>query len=209
MFYCYFVALAMVILFITADLSTVISGLWDPFMGHIFAEESQYWTAAERNNNALGFSDHILVNRLLWLTIGLSVFTFAYRFFSFTVVAKAAKENPAKALEEAKLKAAVDLNVSVSPEWSSTTHLQQLAYRTKFEMLSVLKSTPFVILMTFSFFLLFFSLTGRATLYDVNTYPLTRILLSSIKQALTGALMLVLAFYYIEIKLILKVKEEI
>ncbi len=199
MFYCYFVALAMVILFITVDVSTAISGLWDPFMGDIFAEESQYWTAAERNNNTLGFSGLILGNRLLWFTIGLSVFTLAYRLFSFTVVAKVTKENPAKALEEAKLKAGVDLNVSVSSKWSSTTHLQQLAYRTKFEMLSVLKSTPFLILMALSFFLLFFALTGRETLYDVNTYPLTRILLSSIQQALTGALMVVLAFYSADI----------
>ncbi|PKG84025.1 hypothetical protein CXF85_09275 [Colwellia sp. 75C3] len=199
MFYCYFVALAMVILFISVDVSSAISGLWDPFMGDIFGEETQYWTAAERNNNVLGFSDLILANRLLWLTIALSVFTLAYRFFSFTVVAKVAKENPAKALEEAKLKAAVDLNIDVSPKWSATTHLKQLAYRTKFEMLSVLKSTPFIILMTFSFFLLFFALTGRETSYDVNTYPLTRILLSSIKQALTGALMVVLAFYSAEI----------
>jgi hypothetical protein len=199
MFYCYFVALAMAILFITVDVSTTISGLWDPFMGDIFAEESQYWTAAERNNNTLGFSNIILGNRLLWFTIALTVFTCAYRLFSFTSVTKAAKENPAKALEEAKLKAAVNLNTNVSPTWSSITHLQQLAYRTKFEMLSVLKSTPFIILMTFSFFLLFFALTGRETSYDVNTYPLTRILLSSIKQALTGALMVVLAFYSAEI----------
>ncbi|NQZ22608.1 MAG: hypothetical protein HRT53_11180 [Colwellia sp.] len=199
MFYCYFVALAMVILFITVDVSTAISGLWDPFMGDIFAEESQYWTAAERNSNVLGFSSLILANRLLWFIIALSVFSLAYRLFSFTVVAKVAKESSAKALAEAKLKAAVDLNISVSPKWSASTHLQQLAYRTKFEMLSVLKSTPFLILMTFSFFLLFFALTGRETLYDVNTYPLTRILLSSIQQALTGALMVVLAFYSAEI----------
>jgi ABC-2 type transport system permease protein len=199
MFYCYFAALAMVILFITVDVSTAISGLWDPFLGNIFAEESQYWTAAERNNNYLGFSELILGNRLLWITIALSVFTLAYRLFSFTIVAKVAKENPTKALADGKLKAAVDIHISVSPQWSAITHLQQLAYRTKFEMLSVLKSTPFIILMTFSFFLLFFALIGRETLYDVNTYPLTRILLSSIQGALTGALMVVLAFYSAEI----------
>jgi len=199
MLYCYFVALAMVILFITVDISTAISGLWDPFMGDVFAEESQYWTAAERNTNVLGFSDSILANRLLWLTIALSVFLFAYRLFSFTHVAKVAKENPKKALAEEKLKAAVDVSINTAPEWSFSTHLQQLAFRTKFEMLSVIKSAPFVILMSFSFFLLFFALTGRETLYDANTYPLTRILLSSIQQALTGALMVVLAFYSAEI----------
>jgi len=53
--------------------------------------------------------------------------------------------------------------------------------------------------MGISFFLLFFALTGRETLYDVNTHPLTRILLNTISNSLTGVLLVVLAFYSAEI----------
>ncbi len=199
MLYCYFTALAMVILFVTVDVSNTISGLWDPFMADVFDKQSQYWTAAERNNNVLGFSGDVLANRIIWLVIALSALILAYRLFSFTKTAKIGKENPVKAGVEEKLKAAVNLKITVSPKWTVKTHLQQLLYRTKFEMLSVLKSVPFLILMGFSFFLLFLALTGRETLYDVNTYPLTRILLNTIINSLTGVLLVVLAFYSAEI----------
>ena len=79
--YCYFTALAMVILFITVDISNTISGLWDPFMADVFDKQSQYWTAAERNNNVLGFSGDVLANRIMWFAIALSALTFAYRAF--------------------------------------------------------------------------------------------------------------------------------
>jgi len=199
MLYCYFTALAMVILFVTVDVSNTISGLWDPFMADVFDKQSQYWTAAERNNNVLGFSGDVLANRIIWFVIALSALILAYRLFSFTKTAKIVKENPVKAGVEENLKAAVNLKITVSPKWTVKTHLQQLIYRTKFEMLSVLKSVPFLILMGFSFFLLFLALTGRETLYDVNTYPLTRILLNTIINSLTGVLLVVLAFYSAEI----------
>jgi hypothetical protein len=199
MLYCYFTALAMVILFVTVDVSNTISGLWDPFMADVFDKQSQYWTAAERNNNVLGFSGDVLANRIIWFVIALSALILAYRLFSFTKIAKIVKENPGKAGVEEKLKAAVNLKVTVSPKWTVKTNLQQLLYRTKFEMLSVLKSAPFIILMGFSFFLLSLALTGRETLYDVNTYPLTRILLNTIINSLTGILLVVLAFYSAEI----------
>ncbi|MBL4659126.1 MAG: hypothetical protein JKY19_02125 [Alcanivoracaceae bacterium] len=199
MLYSYFAALGMLILFITVDISTAISSLWDPFMAEAFAEQTKYWTASERNSNLLSYTDVILSNRLLWFGLALGVFSLAYSLFSFQKPVKIAKVNPDKHSLEATLKAAVDADYQGSASWSKNTHFQQLLFRTSFEMMSVVKSKPFMLLMGFSFFLLFFSLTGRETLYQVDTYPLTRILLGAIQGSLTAALMAVLSFYSADI----------
>lgn len=199
MLFCYFMALAMVILFITVDVSTTVSGLWDPFMADLFEKHSQYWTAVERNTNLVELQGPLLVNRVLWFSLSIVIFTIAYHIYLMRGVAKSDKLDPKKDQVQSELKAAVNLKASLAPTQSRYTHFHQLLFRTKFEIMSVIKSTPFLILMSLSFFLLFFTLTGRQTLYDVNTYPLTRILLGAISQALTGALMVILAFYSADI----------
>ena len=197
--YTYLVALLLVVLFVTVDISTAVSGLWDPFMGDLYASHTEYWTAAERNSQMLALTGDLLVNRIGWFVAGLLLLAVAYSSFSLRTNAKQAKADNKHDQSEASLKERVNLKADLSSTWQANSHWQQLRHCLKFEAFSMIKSVPFIVLMSLCFFLLFFSLTGRQTVYDVNTYPLTQFLLSAIRQALTGALMVVLAFYSAEI----------
>ena len=195
MIYSYLAALGILILYISVVSSSSISSVWDPLMVDVLSEQTRYWTAAERNSKLPGYTGIVLANRLIWIGVAVGFFALAYSLFSFRKTAKVAKQDPGKLLDVSESKAAAITDFRGSPIWARGTHFRQLLLRTQFEMMSVLKSMPFMLLMGFSFFLLFFALTGRETLYDVNTYPLTRILLGAIREALTWALMAVLAFY--------------
>ncbi len=190
----YIAALSMLVLYLTVVHSGTVSDLFDPFMVELFYEQTRYWTAFERNNRLIGYSGVILANRALWLGIAVSFLAAAIRIFSFRTSSSVAKQSTQASTTSEIDDAGYQEHLCAS-DWRSGTHLKQCWYRTKFEILAVLKSRPFVVLMSFCFVLLFFAITGRETLYDVKSYPLTRLLLVAIMESLTVALMAVLAFY--------------
>ncbi len=61
----------------------VLAAIIDPFGMNANAYYTEYWTIYERNENPLPFGDIILYNRLLWTGIGILIFGFVYRTFSF------------------------------------------------------------------------------------------------------------------------------
>jgi ABC-2 type transport system permease protein len=64
---------------LVADLERrTLAALLDPFGFQTFTLVTQYWTAAEQNEQALAVSGLILLNRLIWLAIGLAIFAFAF-----------------------------------------------------------------------------------------------------------------------------------
>jgi ABC-2 type transport system permease protein len=199
MLFSYLAALGLLFLYITMTSTDMLPAVLDPFMHEVISEQTRYWTASERNTKMLGYTGQVLTNRSIWFAIAMGIFGLAYFMFSFRTAAKVGKKDSSQKLEEASLKAAVRTHFYGSPDWTKGTHWHQLVFRCKFEIMSVLKSMPFLLLMGFCLFMLFFALTGRETLYGVSTYPLTRILLGAISQSLTMALMAVLAFYSAEV----------
>lgn len=194
MIYSYLAALGLLVLYVTVASSKTVMPIWDPFMFEIVSLETRYWTALERNSNLLGYSGRVLANRLLWLGIGLAAMGLAYARFSFRAAVKRVSLTTPK-FDKGPKEFNVIPCVQAKPEWSKITVVKQLMVRTRFEILSVFNSLPFILLMGLCMFLLFFALTGRETLYGVNSYPLTRVLLGAIAKSLTFALMAVLAFY--------------
>lgn len=70
---------------LTQDLDNkVLSAILDPFGASANNYYTEYWTIYEQNENPLPFGEIILYNRLLWTGIGLLVFGFVYRTFSFS-----------------------------------------------------------------------------------------------------------------------------
>jgi ABC-2 type transport system permease protein len=60
-----------------------LAAMVDPFGNDAFAFLTKYWTVADRNTHALGFTGLVLWNRLLWVAVGLVIFAFACWRFSF------------------------------------------------------------------------------------------------------------------------------
>ncbi|HET9803602.1 MAG TPA: hypothetical protein VFP96_10210, partial [Candidatus Acidoferrum sp.] len=56
----------------------------DPFAIRTYAYITRYWTVADKNTLSIDYSGYMLWNRLLWITVALVIFVFAYYRFSFT-----------------------------------------------------------------------------------------------------------------------------
>src|SRR5271154_4940571 len=59
------------------------AALLDPFAIRTFALATKYWTVADKNRLAIGYSGLLLWNRLIWLAVGAAIFAFAYWRFRF------------------------------------------------------------------------------------------------------------------------------
>ncbi|MCC6537794.1 MAG: ABC transporter permease, partial [Bryobacterales bacterium] len=60
-----------------------LSMLLDPFGLEAFATMTKYWTPAERNRQSLGLEGMLLLNRLVWLPVGLAILGLACMRFRF------------------------------------------------------------------------------------------------------------------------------
>ena len=60
-----------------------LGALLDPFGIRCYAYVTRYWTVAEKNTLAAGYSGYLLWNRLLWMAVALAIFILAYWRFSF------------------------------------------------------------------------------------------------------------------------------
>ncbi|MTI87163.1 MAG: hypothetical protein FH748_04255 [Balneolaceae bacterium] len=70
---------------LTQDIDNkMLAALIDPYGSQANAYYTEYWTIYERNENPLPFGEVILYNRLIWTSIGLFIFGFVYRTFSFS-----------------------------------------------------------------------------------------------------------------------------
>lgn len=198
--YSWLAAMAMWTIYaITGEIDLIPPAL-DPFMFQIFEAETKYWTAAERNTNLLGLNGLVLLNRLMWVGISLAIFALTFKAFSFRSPAKAKKAKRGRRSElRSRHKAERHVGMTGAPDWSQGTLYRQLLKRTRFEVVSVLTSLPFIILMGISAVLLFFFLVEDEVMYGVNAYPATRLMIQTMSGVLSGTLLGVLIFYSAEI----------
>lgn len=197
--YAYLAALAMLILYLAVGESGVITPLWDPFMYKIFEEHTQYWTAAERNTNLISYEGIVLANRFIWFAVAVAFYTLSFKLFSFRTPTKRAKKSQNRLTVNDPQKARIQLGFRGTPVWTKGTPYRQFLSRTKFEVMSVLKSLPFLILMGFSAFLLMMALLDREVMYEVNAYPITRVMVGALTDSMVWALLGVLIFYSADI----------
>ncbi len=167
----------------------------DPFMIRALAESTRYWTAVERNTQLLSFDGLVMINRFVWLGVSLGLVGLSYALFSFRQAAKLPKEKKAKKADIATVLKAP----RISPNWSGSAFYKQFMMRTRFEVGSVVKSLPFLIIIGFSMFLLITALINRGVGYGLDALPVTRLMINAVQGGLSLGLIIVLVFYSAEI----------
>jgi len=125
-----------------------LGALLDPFGLQAFSVETKYWTVEEKNHLALGWSGNILLNRLLWVSVGLAGLLIGYRLFDFTEKRggkKLRKETPTEHNEAYGLQ-----NLGAPPRvhpgkgWATT--FSQLRSQFATEWRGIYRSVAFVLL---------------------------------------------------------------
>lgn len=193
--YAYTASLAMLILYLASSVSEVLPPVVDPFLLRTVDQITDFWTAAERNAGLLPWQGPLVWNRGLWILFGVAMLAFALVRFSFRLSQAAGKAKPKEAREPEHTTVPDFSFFREQPQEGKHVLYRQFLLRTRFEIAQVLGAFPFRLMMVFCFFLLIVGVLGRETLYDVKTYPLTRLLIDAVRDSLSLALLAVAAFY--------------
>ena len=121
--------------------------LLDPFGVRAFSVMTKYWTVDDKNHQALGLVGGLLLNRILWTTVGLAVLTLGYRFFNFSEKKSGSKR--AKTVvgeDEGQSIRSLGALPKVSPGKGAATTFSQLWSQFKTEWLGIVRSTAFILL---------------------------------------------------------------
>jgi ABC-type transport system involved in multi-copper enzyme maturation permease subunit len=170
-----------------------LASLLDPFGGAATDLITKYWSVADKNTRLLPLDGVLLWNRLIWLGVALLVFLFGYHRFSFTDRAQKAK--PVEADEEERL--AMGGAGLPSVQLHHGRGAKRLQFFTLFrnDLFGMLKSTPFIIIMSLGLVQLFFSLGFVTSMYGNTTYPVTYNVVDVMRGSLSIYLLIIVAFY--------------
>ncbi|MGC1301915.1 MAG: M1 family aminopeptidase [Caulobacteraceae bacterium] len=172
----------------------------EPFGIGAFGSATRYWTATDRNTLLAPLSGPLLWNRVLWVSVGAVLLASAAVLFRFEAPASRVKRR------EAERQTAGDTPLAVSRPMEPIVRAAgggrsaiwvQFVARTRLDMGQVFKSPAFFVLLALG---LFNGVAGMwlgttNTIYGVNTYPVTRMLISILRGSFT-IIPLVVSIYY-------------
>src|ERR1035437_862710 len=151
-----------------------LAAMIDPFGNNAFLLLTKYWTVAERNSNALGFSGLLLWNRLLWLAVGALIFAFACWRFSFTERTASASKRKPQELAEAQSEASALVLGEVPLSFGAAARWKQLLASIRIEYRRLLKTVTFIVVTCAALLNCILSLIFSATEgYGLSSRPVT------------------------------------
>lgn len=178
--------------------SMALAALVDPFGIAAFFEQTQYWTAFQKNTQLLSFSGLFLLNRLIWLLISIGILLTTYRFFSFRTLSKKVKKESKQETKDVQ-------TLPYLPKVALyTLKAQRLAFFSllKLELKNVFRSLPFIAVLLMWLFIVFSELYSTIISggeYGVSVYPFTNQLIELIVDPLTIFSLILIIFYSSEI----------
>jgi ABC-2 type transport system permease protein len=168
-----------------------IAALLDPFGIRTFTLATKYWTVAEKNHLAIGYTGILLWNRLLWLGVGFLFILFAYSRFSFAERRKKSAR-PQSEAEQAAAASAIRIPV---------VHFQEAPWKkyaasTRIHFLGIVKSTPFLVILLAGLLNCVPAIALDATqFYGVTTLPVTYFILQTIAGTLYMFILAMITYY--------------
>jgi ABC-2 type transport system permease protein len=169
------------------------AALLDPFAIRTFAITTKYWTVAEKNTLAIGYSGLLLWNRLIWLAVGAAIFAFAYSRFRLEERAGRSKKVPGNdertavvAVRPDDLRQAFGLGAQWAQFWGGF----------RVEFFGLVKSTSFIVISCAALLNTIPSLILNASEgYGNTSLPVTYRLIEIIQGSLYAFLLGMLTYY--------------
>ena len=169
--------------------------LADPFGIASIEYATRHWSAFERNTLFPPVSGLLLQNRILWLGVALILLALAWRSFARGASAPAKKQKAGQAaLPRVNATPRQPTNVSIAPPSERSLGRGPLAALTRHELLGVVRSPTFLVILGFAFInsLVVLWLAGDDRVATV--YPVTRVMIEALLVSKTIPLF-VAAFY--------------
>lgn len=147
----------------------------DPFGINSFNLQTRYLTPYEQNSFFLPLEGNLLINRILWISVGLVLFAASYFRFSFSYFFQTAQKK-SKALKEEST-GLVQKMISVIPDFSKKYQWNSLKTLTRIEVQNITKDVYFRSILLGGLIFLILDFWIGMTLYSVPNYPSTSFLM--------------------------------
>jgi hypothetical protein len=186
--------------FIAGQMSTGIStslasALLDPFGSNAIDRITQYWTPFERNNQLIPFTGPLLLNRVIWVGLGVLVFAFTYARFSFSVSSQRPRQKDAALDDREPVASSPALYPVVHPVFSAAAHFRELASLTRLQFTETVKNVFFAVLALAGAIFSFIAASGLLNPGAVPVYPLTYRMIEQGGGGFTVFALAIITFY--------------
>ncbi|MET0330608.1 MAG: M1 family aminopeptidase [Dyella sp.] len=172
-----------------------LAALLDPFGGRTLAIVTRYWSADESNHRLPVLEGLLLYNRLLWLAISAALWVLAFTLFRTDrdgQAPRAGKRGSVSPLSNVSATApcpGVQRRDDVRSRWL------QLQKMFVFDAVSVLRGVPFLVMLAFGLFNLIAVLAFSQHHDGTPSYPVTRLMLETLRGSYQWLLYIVITFY--------------
>ena len=180
---------------VSAD-SYVMAALLDPFGLSALFEQTQFWTAFEKNTKYIAFTGNFMWNRLLWVGVGSLVLMSTYFIFSFRK-SESKKKKKKIVIEDSIATAAYKTVVT-----SSKNQWQTFYSLLKLELSNAMKSLPFIAIVLMWIVIIIIEIFSRIVeggAYNDSLYPATYKMIGMFVDPLLFLSFILIVFYSGEI----------
>lgn len=173
----------------------------DPFAVNTYFEMVRYWTPFEMNAETVPFEGNLLINRILWLGVAIALFLFNLTTFSFRKRASwrpFARKKKVALKEEAFVPVHIELPKAL-PLQGIAVDWRQFMSRVMFEVMGVVKSVAFWILLVLGLLNAIGALMNMGAFFGTPVYPVTRLMINLVTGTFTLVPMIVVVYYAAEL----------
>lgn len=174
------------------------AAILDPFGSYTLDALTRYWTVAEKNTLTVPFTGVLVLNRLLWLTVGIAVFIITFSVFKFRAVYNGLyKKKVAKGVV-----GIIPENQPipfVAPVYTSASWLQQVWALTRLYFKEIIRSVPFLGIGIIGIILIAINAEYATTWYGQELYPLSSLTAGFIASQVSLIISIMILFYCGEI----------
>lgn len=169
-----------------------LAALVDPFGSGAVELVTKYWSVNDKNTALLPLNGVLLWNRLLWVGVSVLIFLFGYLRFSFTD-----RKERVKRIEEEPLplKAVSVVLPKVGLHFGPRAGRKHFGTLLRRDFFGIIKSTPFIIIITLGLAHMFISLAFVTSMYGNTTYPVTYRVADLLNGTISIYLLIILVYY--------------
>lgn len=167
-----------------------IAALVDPFGATSLGVETQYWPAAEQNENMAPAIGWVGLNRLVYSIIGLILFGTAFVLSSRGIMTRRSKKTTQEDAFDAPIRV-----TPVAPRLGTKFVIHAFWTRIKFEYFSTVRSTAFIILVGIALALFSITLLVLTFMNEATTLPTSRFMTQVALRSLLFPMLIIMVFF--------------
>jgi ABC-2 type transport system permease protein len=171
-----------------------ITNFADPFGISATRLVTRYWTVIEQNSQVMPLVGDFLLNRFVWLGVGIILFLAGLSAFEFSAKPLQFFTRKPKSEKQVEVEQTSSLNLpSIQREETINARVKQFLAQVRFYTLTLIKGRPFQIIGMITMINLGFNAWFADSSFGTTVYPVTYIMIDQLQGGLFGFLIAVMS----------------